>query len=124
VTFLARGAQDGGVDEYEAHYLLYRGTRQGNATMWLQRLNAEGTATIGQWRALIRADRADENHVVEAPAMVRYTTPTRRAMFVAGLSWTNHDHPVLVLLDDRHERHRHDHPHRGEPVGMMQRGPR
>lgn len=54
------------------HYLLYRGTREGNATIWLQRLGAGGTATIGHRRALIQADRADEDHVVEAPAMIRH----------------------------------------------------
>jgi hypothetical protein len=27
-----------------------------------------------------------------------YTSPARRAMFVAGLSWTNHDHPVLASV--------------------------
>ncbi len=53
-------------------YLLYRGTRQGNATIWLQRLNVDGTATIGHRRALIRADRADEDNVVEAPAIIRH----------------------------------------------------
>jgi beta-xylosidase len=51
-------------------YLLYSASRDGNATIWLQRLDAEGTGTIGQRRAVIRADRADEDHVVEAPAIV------------------------------------------------------
>ncbi|HZE02899.1 MAG TPA: glycoside hydrolase family 43 protein [Pseudonocardiaceae bacterium] len=53
------------------HYLLYSASREGNATIWLQRLNTDGTATIGQRRALIRADRADEDHTVEAPAIIR-----------------------------------------------------
>jgi beta-xylosidase len=53
-------------------YLLYSATRGGNATIWLHRLNVDGTATIGHRRALIRADRADEDHIVEAPAMVRH----------------------------------------------------
>jgi beta-xylosidase len=146
------------------HYLLYSSTRRGNATIWLQRLSSGGTETIGDRRALIRADRPDEDHIVEAPAMVRhggkyvlfysgnaynsgryfanyatadalcdqfvkhqgqvlnqhtlgdayrnpggqdvvhtrgrdflvfhaYTTPTRRAMFVAVLDWDSHDHP-------------------------------
>ncbi|MBV9029887.1 MAG: family 43 glycosylhydrolase [Pseudonocardiales bacterium] len=54
------------------HYLLYSATRRGNATIWLQRLTADGTDTIGHRRAVIRADRADEDHVVEAPAMLRH----------------------------------------------------
>jgi arabinan endo-1,5-alpha-L-arabinosidase len=53
------------------HYLLYSSSRQGNATIWLQRLTADGTATIGERRAVVRADRPDEDHIVEAPAMVR-----------------------------------------------------
>ena len=54
------------------HYLLYSASREGNATIWLQRLNADGTATIGHRRAVIRADRADEDHTVEAPAILRH----------------------------------------------------
>lgn len=53
------------------HYLLYSASRDGNATIWLQRLNTDGTATIDHRRAVIRADRADENHTVEAPAIIR-----------------------------------------------------
>jgi arabinan endo-1,5-alpha-L-arabinosidase len=177
------------------HYLLYSASRQGNATIWLQRLNADGTETIGHRRAVIRADRAEEDHTVEAPTIVRhdgkyvlfysgnaynggryfinyatadalgdefvkhqgeflnqhtfddayqnpggqdvlhanrhdflvfhaYTTSTRRAMFVVGLSWDSHDRPVLVLLGDRQKWHRHDHPHVAVPGGMMQREPR
>jgi len=154
------------------HYLLYSSTRRDNATIWLQPLNADGTETIGHRRAVIQADRSDEDHIVEAPALVHhdgtyvlfysanaynsgryfvnyatadalcdkfvkhqgqflnqhtlddaypnpggqdvlhahrhdflvfhaYTTSTRRAMFVMGLGWTQHDHPVLVPLDDR-----------------------
>jgi beta-xylosidase len=146
------------------HYLLYSASREGNATIWLQRLGADGTNTVGDRRAVIRADRVDEDHIVEAPAMVRhgreyvlfysgnaynsgryfvnyatadalcdefvkhsgqvlnqhtlddaypnpggqdvlhthrqdflvfhaYTTPTRRAMFVAVLNWDHHNHP-------------------------------
>ncbi|MDQ4094372.1 MAG: glycoside hydrolase family 43 protein, partial [Actinomycetota bacterium] len=55
------------------HYLLYSAAHQGNATIWLQRLNTDGTATIGHRRAVIRADRADEDHVVEAPAIIRHS---------------------------------------------------
>jgi len=54
------------------HYLLYSSTRRGNATIWLQQLTQDATATIGHRRALIRADRTDENHIVEAPALVRH----------------------------------------------------
>jgi beta-xylosidase len=146
------------------HYLLYSASHQGNATIWLQQLTVDGTATVGDRRAVIRADRADEDHIVEAPAMVRhdgkyvllysgniynsgryfinyatadalcdefvkhpgqllnqhtlhdaypnpggqdllhahghdflvfhaYTSPTRRAMFVAELNWDGHDNP-------------------------------
>ncbi|MGH3854007.1 MAG: glycoside hydrolase family 43 protein [Pseudonocardiaceae bacterium] len=53
-------------------YLLYSATREGNGTIWLQRLTAEGTDTIGDRRAVIRADRADEDHVVEAPTILRH----------------------------------------------------
>jgi hypothetical protein len=41
-------------------YLLYSASREGNATIWLQRLHAKGTGTIGQRRAVIQAQRADE----------------------------------------------------------------
>jgi beta-xylosidase len=54
------------------HYLLYSASREGNATIWLQRLNTDGTATIGHRRAVIQADRADEDHTVEAPAILRH----------------------------------------------------
>ena len=165
-------------DTEGTHYLLYSASREGNATIWLQQLDDDGTRTIGDRRAVIRADRADEDHVVEAPAIVRhgcryvlfysanayngghyftnyatadslgdefvkhrgqflnqdtlgdeyqnpggqdvlhthrhdflvfhaYTTLTRRAMFVAGLGWNDHDHPELVRLDDGPERHHH-----------------
>jgi beta-xylosidase len=53
-------------------YLLYSASREGDATIWLQRLGADGTEAIGDRRAVIRADRADEDHVVEAPAMIRH----------------------------------------------------
>jgi arabinan endo-1,5-alpha-L-arabinosidase len=52
-------------------YLLYSASRQGNGTIWLQQLTADGTATVGDRRALIHADRTDEDHIVEAPAMAR-----------------------------------------------------
>ena len=155
-----------------AHYLLYSASREGNNTIWLQQLTADGTETIGDRRALIQADRADEDHIVEAPAMVRhgstyvlfysgnaynsgryfvnyatadalcdqfvkhpgqllnrhtlddayqnpggqdvlhthgrdflvfhaYTSPTRRAMFVAVLDWDHRDHPGHRSRDDR-----------------------
>jgi arabinan endo-1,5-alpha-L-arabinosidase len=58
-------------DTNGTHYLLYSASRDGNATIWLQQLDTDGTATIGHRRAVIRADRADENHTVEAPAIVR-----------------------------------------------------
>jgi beta-xylosidase len=54
------------------HYLFYSASRQGNATIWLQQLNANGTRTVGDRRAVIRADRSDEDHVVEAPAIIRH----------------------------------------------------
>ena len=144
------------------NYLLYSASRQGSDTIWLQQLTADGTATVGDRRAVIRADRTDEDHIVEAPAMARrggkyvlfysgnaynsgryfvnyatanalcdefikrrgqfinqhtlhdtypnpggqdvlhahrhdflvfhaYTSPTRRAMFVAELDWNDHD---------------------------------
>jgi arabinan endo-1,5-alpha-L-arabinosidase len=54
------------------HYLLYSASREGNDTVWLQQLTADGTETIGDRRALIQADRADEDRIVEAPAMIRH----------------------------------------------------
>jgi arabinan endo-1,5-alpha-L-arabinosidase len=155
------------------HYLLYSASREGNATIWLQRLSSGGTQTIGQ----LRADRAEENHIVEAPTMLRhggiyglcysanaynsgryfvnyatapalgtefvkhpgpllnqhtlhdaypnpggadvldthrqdfvvfhaYTSPTRCAMFVAELTWNDHDDPIIVLLGQHQQRHR------------------
>jgi beta-xylosidase len=59
-------------DADRAHYLLYSASREGNDTVWLQQLTAEGTETIGDRRVLIQADRADEDHIVEAPAMIRH----------------------------------------------------
>ncbi|MGH3827693.1 MAG: glycoside hydrolase family 43 protein, partial [Pseudonocardiaceae bacterium] len=53
-------------------YLLYSASRGGNATIWLQRLTPEGTDTISDRRAVIVSDRADEDHVVEAPAILRH----------------------------------------------------
>jgi arabinan endo-1,5-alpha-L-arabinosidase len=53
-------------------YLLYSASHEGNDTIWLQRLTTDGTETIGDRRALIQADRADEDHIVEAPAMIRH----------------------------------------------------
>jgi arabinan endo-1,5-alpha-L-arabinosidase len=55
-----------------ANYLLYGASREGNDTVWLQQLTADGTETIGDRRALIQAYRADEDHIVEAPAMIRH----------------------------------------------------
>jgi arabinan endo-1,5-alpha-L-arabinosidase len=55
-----------------AHYLLYSASREGNTTIWLQQLAADGTQTIGDRRAVIQADRADEGHIVEAPTMIRH----------------------------------------------------
>ncbi len=179
------------------HYPLYSASRDGNATIWLQRLNADGTGTIGPRRAVIQADRADEDHVVEAPSVVRhggkyvlfysgngyhsgryftnyatadalcdefvkhqgeflnqhslddvyqdpggqdvlhahrhdflvfhaYTAPTRRAMFVVGLGWNNHDHPILVLHGGRSGSSGHgersaldEDEHAMNPVGAM-----
>lgn len=53
-------------------YLVYSSSREGNGTVWLQRLATDGTETIGDRRALIQADRPDEDHIVEAPAMIRH----------------------------------------------------
>jgi hypothetical protein len=105
------------------HYLLYSAGSRGNDTIWLQRVNGAGTRTIGPRRPMVRADRPDEAHIVEAPTLIRhgdryvlppatlttaartssttrmvfhaYTGPTTRAMFVAGLRWTTRDTPVL-----------------------------
>jgi arabinan endo-1,5-alpha-L-arabinosidase len=52
-------------------YLLYS-SGKGNATIWLQQVSVDGAAPIGPRRALIKADRPEENHIVEAPAMVRH----------------------------------------------------
>jgi len=160
------------------HYLLYSASREANATIWLQRLSTGGTQTLGQRRAVLRADRADEDHIVEAPTMLRhdgtyvlfysanaynsgryfvnyataaalgtafvkhpgpllnqhtlhdkypdpggadvlhthrqdfvvfhaYTSPTRRAMFVAELTWNNHNDPIIALLGEHQQRRRH-----------------
>lgn len=74
-------------DTEGTHYLLYSASRQGNATIWLQRLNAEGTGTIGHRRAVIQADRADEDHIVEAPAMVRHDG--KYVLFYSGNSYNS-----------------------------------
>ena len=166
-------------DTDRKRYLLYSATRGGNATIWLQQLTAEGTDTIGHRRAVIRADRADEAHVVEAPTILRHggryvlfysanaydgghyfinyatadtlrdefvkhpgqflnqhtlddayqnpggqdvlhthrhdflvfhadTTPASRGMFVVGMGWDQHDHPVVVLVPA--------HPHETDPA--------
>jgi beta-xylosidase len=54
------------------HYLLYSASQGGNATIWLQETDAEGTKTIGHRRAMIRSDRPDEAHIVESPSLVRH----------------------------------------------------
>jgi arabinan endo-1,5-alpha-L-arabinosidase len=54
------------------HYLLYSSSHGGNATIWLQQINADGTKTIGHRRAMIRSDRLDEAHVLEAPSLIRH----------------------------------------------------
>lgn len=57
-------------DRASARYLLYSASREGNTTIWLQRLTAGGTEMIGERRPLIQADRPDENHIVEAPTII------------------------------------------------------
>jgi arabinan endo-1,5-alpha-L-arabinosidase len=52
-------------------YLLYS-SGKGATTIWLQRVSADGMSPIGDRRALIKADRPDEDHIVEAPAMVKH----------------------------------------------------
>jgi beta-xylosidase len=69
------------------HYLLYSASREGSAAIWLQRLNTDGTATIGHRRALIRADRADEDHTVEAPAIVRHNG--KYVLFYSGNAYNS-----------------------------------
>jgi hypothetical protein len=61
-------------DPNGTRYLLYSANRQGDATLCLQRLNAYGAATISQRRTMIRVDRADEDHIMEAPTMVATAT--------------------------------------------------
>ncbi|HEX4361212.1 MAG TPA: glycoside hydrolase family 43 protein [Pseudonocardia sp.] len=52
-------------------YLLYT-SGKGKATIWLQQVSVDGITPIGDRRALIQADRPEENNIVEAPAMVRH----------------------------------------------------
>jgi beta-xylosidase len=67
-------------------YLLYSSGR-GNATIWLQGMTPDGTRTIGGRRALIHADRPDEAHIVEAPALVRHGD--RYVLFYSGNAYNS-----------------------------------
>ncbi|WP_331533013.1 glycoside hydrolase family 43 protein [Pseudonocardia sp.] len=52
-------------------YLLYTSGR-GHATIWLQQVSTDGITPIGQRRALVQSDRADEANIVEAPTLVHH----------------------------------------------------
>lgn len=69
------------------HYLLYSSSHGGDATIWLQQINADGTRTIGHRRAMIRSDRPDEAHVVEAPSLVRHRE--NYVLFYSGNSYNS-----------------------------------
>jgi beta-xylosidase len=62
-------------------YLLYTSGR-GGATIWLQQVSVDGMTPIGERRALIRADRPDEAHIVEAPALIHHGN--RYVLFYSG----------------------------------------
>jgi beta-xylosidase len=51
-------------------YLLYTSGR-GKATIWAQQVSKDGLTAVGARRALLVADRAEENNIIEAPALVR-----------------------------------------------------
>ncbi|HEY2205403.1 MAG TPA: glycoside hydrolase family 43 protein [Pseudonocardia sp.] len=67
-------------------YLLYSSGR-GNATIWLQQMTADGTRTVGTRRALIKADRTDEAHIVEAPTLIKHGS--RYVLFYSGNAYTS-----------------------------------
>jgi beta-xylosidase len=51
-------------------YLLYTSGR-GNATIWAQPMSRDGLTASGERRALLVADRPEENKIIEAPSLVR-----------------------------------------------------
>jgi beta-xylosidase len=73
--------------EHGRHYLLYSAGSGGNDTIWLQRVNAEGTRTIGPRRALVWANRPDEAHIVEAPTLIRHGD--RYVLFYSGNAYNS-----------------------------------
>lgn len=51
-------------------YLLYT-SGKGKATIWAQQVTKDGLNVSGERRALLVADRPEENNIVEAPTLVR-----------------------------------------------------
>jgi len=58
-------------DSDGTRYLLYT-SGEHDASIWLQRVAGDGTTLIGERRPLIRADRPEESHIVEAPSLVKH----------------------------------------------------
>lgn len=85
-------------DDDGTRYLLYSASRAGNATIWLQRLSDDGTRTVGPRRSALRADRPDEAHIVEAPAIVRHDG--KYVLFYSGNAFNSGSYFVNYALAD------------------------
>ena len=57
-------------DSDGTRYLLYT-SGEYDASIWLQRVAEDGTTLVGERRPLIKADRPEEAHIVEAPSLVK-----------------------------------------------------
>ena len=73
--------------EHGKHDLVYSAGSRGNDTIWLQGVNGEGTRTIGPRRPMVRADRPDEAHIVEAPTLIRHGD--RYVLFYSGNAYNS-----------------------------------
>jgi beta-xylosidase len=75
-----------------AHYLLYSSAAlspggTARTAIWLQPTSRDGQRLRGTPRGLIAADRADEAHIVEAPALIRHGR--RYVLFYSGNAFTS-----------------------------------
>lgn len=99
------------VDRDGTSYLLYSsGALEGCTTttaIWLQRTSRDGQQLRGAPRRLIVADRTDEAHIVEAPALVRHGD--RYVLFYSGNAFNSGHYFVNYATADtlRHRFRRH-----------------
>lgn len=78
-------------------YLLYSSGRT-NSTIWLQQVSVDGMTPIGVRRLLIKADRPEEAHIVEAPAMVKHGA--KYVLFYSGNAFNSGNYFVNYATAD------------------------